>query len=411
MSHRRTHLAVIGSALLAGGLIGWLVGRTTARVNQSSPPPDSAVRKSIKASAPDLDSLAALPYVDATPDPDAEASGVLHHDDARAWPGVNFYHSGLRREAYLMDMEGRLLHRWRDPGESRWHSVELLPDGGLLVVERETGIVRLDADSRPLWRHPARAHHDLWVADDRIHALARVARRVPRVHPEIDMLDDLIVVLSSEGELLEEISVFDLISRSPYRWLLHSVAHKPVDALIEESSQALDVLHVNHVEVFDGRLAGRSGLFARGNLLLSIRNLNAILILDGATREILWVWGPTNLLLQHHPNLLDNGHLLIFDNRRERSRIVELDVESYAITWEYTAPDFFSATRGSVQRLANGNTLVTESDPGYAFEVTPDGDEVWRFANPEVDEESGLRSTIWRLTRFEETALRFLDRE
>ena len=77
--------------------------------------------------------------------------------------------------------------------------------------------------------------------------------------------------------------------------------------------------------------------------------------------------------------------------------------------WRY-APDagFFSRTRGSVQRLANGNTLVTESDRGYAFEVTPGGEVVWRFANPDVSED-GMRAPIWRMTRYDPDALGFLD--
>ena len=34
------------------------------------------------------------------------------------------------------------------------------------------------------------------------------------------------------------------------------------------------------------------------------------------------------------------------------------------------------------QRLPGGNVLVTESDNGRAFEITPDGDVVWDFYNP-----------------------------
>ena len=43
----------------------------------------------------------------------------------------------------------------------------------------------------------------------------------------------------------------------------------------------------------------------------------------------------------------------------------------------------YSATCGTAQRLANGNTLITESDSGRAFEVTREGEIVWEFWNPE----------------------------
>ena len=43
---------------------------------------------------------------------------------------------------------------------------------------------------------------------------------------------------------------------------------------------------------------------------------------------------------------------------------------------------FFTATCGTAERLPNGNTLITESDNGRAFEVTPDKEIVWEFYNP-----------------------------
>ena len=37
---------------------------------------------------------------------------------------------------------------------------------------------------------------------------------------------------------------------------------------------------------------------------------------------------------------------------------------------------------GAAERLPNGNTLVTDSFAGRAFEVARDGAVVWRFDNP-----------------------------
>ena len=37
---------------------------------------------------------------------------------------------------------------------------------------------------------------------------------------------------------------------------------------------------------------------------------------------------------------------------------------------------------GTSQRLPNGNTLITESENGRAFEVVPGGDIVWEYNNP-----------------------------
>ena len=62
-----------------------------------------------------------------------------------------------------------------------------------------------------------------------------------------------------------------------------------------------------------------------------------------------------------------------------------------------------------MQRLPNGNTLITESDRGYVFEVSPDHDIVWRFANPDVQNDN-VRIAIWRMTRYPRSELSFLDR-
>ena len=77
----------------------------------------------------------------------------------------------------------------------------------------------------------------------------------------------------------------------------------------------------------------------------------------------------------------------VFDNNRrdEASRILELDPGTGQQTLIYAgdqANPFYSATCGVAQRLDNGNTLVTESDYGRAFEVAPDGTIVWEFYNP-----------------------------
>jgi hypothetical protein len=79
--------------------------------------------------------------------------------------------------------------------------------------------------------------------------------------------------------------------------------------------------------------------------------------------------------------------VLVFDNqgRPGSSRVLEIDPATQEVTWEYagTPPkSFYTEFCGAAQRLPNGNTLITESEAGRAFEVTPGGDAVWSFASP-----------------------------
>ena len=104
--------------------------------------------------------------------------------------------------------------------------------------------------------------------------------------------------------------------------------------------------------------------------------------------------------------MLENGHILVFDNgtRRGSSRLLEIDPTNGDVVWKFegTPPEsFFSAWRGSSQRLPNGNTLICESERGRVFEVTHDGTLVWEFWNPEVagTREKGKRRGIYRFMR------------
>jgi Arylsulfotransferase (ASST) len=79
---------------------------------------------------------------------------------------------------------------------------------------------------------------------------------------------------------------------------------------------------------------------------------------------------------------LDYGN---FAQPEGRSRVIEFDLETTAIVWQYAGSaerPLESAIRSSQQRLANGNTLITESSGGRILEVTRTGDIVWQFVNP-----------------------------
>jgi hypothetical protein len=356
-----------------------------------------------------IEQLQALGYVDGTIDENAELRGVETHDRDRAWPGVNFYSSRIRASARLIDNDGRELHVWSHLGDDGWEHAELLPNGDLLVVVNQQSIFRLDLNSELLWRVELEAHHDLAVhPSGEIYALTNEVRLRPEIHPDVPVIEDFIQILTSDGQPTERISLLDALRSSDFAFLLASPQHLPSDRRTGERPR-LDMLHTNHIEVFDGSLAHRSPIFGKGNVLVSMRTINTIAIIDPRTRKVLWAWGPTNLHRQHHPTLLDNGNILLFDNGRRRSQIVELDPSSYEVVWRY-APrgGFLSRYRGSAQRLPNGNTLITESDRGYVFEVSPDHDVVWRFANPDVQPD-GLRIAIWRMTRFDPDELPFLD--
>lgn len=388
-------------------LVRWLASATglVSRAPQPAAERDDWRTTSAESRSPAVEPWVALPYLSGLPPRSAAENGVVVWDEQRAEPGLNFYNSGGADEAVLIDMRGRVAHRWSLPGFAVHHA-ELLPGGDLLVVAQRRGLLRVDARSRIRWRLAAGwAHHDATAAaDGTLWYLSHHDRPAPRIHRTLLTRADLLRQVSADGEILREVDLLDAIERSPFAFLLPALHREAIPA----DAPPLDVLHTNHVEAFDGSLADRNGLFARGNLLVSVRNLNAIAILDGDSLEILWLWGPGNLHLQHQPRLLPTGRILIFDNGLSASRVIELEPLAGIIAWAYQRGEaFFSKTRGGAQRLPGGNTLITESDRGEAFEVTPDGEVVWRFANPERDDD-GNRRNLWRVSRIPREELGWL---
>jgi hypothetical protein len=366
------------------------------------------------APSPSLAALKSIPYLSGSVDPKPNDMGVLVNEKSEVAPGLNFFSTLWRGDAFLIDGEGKPLWRWSlsrelSPVELRpgiaFGFTHLYPNGDVIAFVDGYGFLKLDKDSRLLWKHVAIAHHDAFVADDgSIYGLVHEKRSVPAISDRYPSLLDDVVVLSPSGERLRTISVYDAIQGSPYAFLLPRTA----GLAIPTDTDVVDVLHTNHVEVYDGRLAHLSPLFRRGNLLLSMRSLDAIAILDGATSQVLWLWGPTNLSLQHYPTILESGNVLLFDNGTSLSQVVEVDPRTNRVAWRY-APEknFFSASRGACQRLPNGNTLITLSEGGRVLEVTPAGRTVWEYANPSVAA-GGVRENIFQMTRVPFSTLTFL---
>jgi outer membrane protein assembly factor BamB len=158
-----------------------------------------------------------------------------------------------------------------------------------------------------------------------------------------------------------------------------------------------------------GSPAGRRDpRFRAGNLLTSARHASTIFVIDRDTDRIVWAWGPGEVLGQHMPTMLADGRVLLFDNgweteeaTRGHSRVIELDPLDGRIVWQYVADppaSFYSPTRGGSQRLANGNTLIAESNTGRLFEVTRGGEIVWEYWNP--NRQDGKRPPIYRVVAY-----------
>ena len=361
--------------------------------------------------------LATLGYLSGSRPPSA-GEGVCLLDAARVQPGLDLVVSGHAPEAVLMRNDGTVLHAWRctaaaafpgrdgadAPTVQCWRRARLLPDGRLLAIYESYGLVCLDRDSRVLWSFPALAHHDLDLAPDgRVFVLVRRVGIVPRVDAKQAVAEDWICELSPDGRLLSAVSLLECLEASE--------GGKTALRLVRDTLAWTtgDLFHTNTLELVTGPGVGASPLFEPGDVLVSMRNLDRIGLVDLAARRFRWT--RTGVFsAQHDPTLLADGRLLLFDNQGlsrlgsgQRSRAIELDPATGDVLWSWSGSDddpLWSRTCGTAQRLANGNTLVVESDGGRAFEVTREGAVVWRWNSPyRAGERGQFVATLFDLVR------------
>ena len=338
---------------------------------------------------PGADALRSLGYL-AAYEPAGDRSGVTLHEPG-AEPGLNLVVWGQAQEAVLLDMDGRELHRWSHDFEQifpdhpapppnpafrqLWRRAHLFENGDLLAVYQYAGLVLLDAGSRVRWARPERFHHDVDVdAEGRIHAIVEELVVLPRIREHEIVREDTLVTLTPDGEIEGRVSVLEAFERSPFASHLRRIPATE------------NILHTNAITILDGSHADRMPAFAAGRALVSLRELDTVAVVDLEAGSV--VWALTGQWVgQHEPSLLPSGNLLVFDNRGRggRSRIVEIDPRTQERVWTYpgaTGEDFYTRLYGTCQRLPGGNTLITDSMSGRAFEVTPDGRRVWEFHNP-----------------------------
>jgi hypothetical protein len=355
-----------------------------------------------------LEKLHALPYLQGTQKA-PELEGVTVFDREHAFDGVNLFNSGHAPEAYAMDMEGRMLHTWRFDVADVWPHVPhtlhsefwrrayWYPNGDVLVIFEGIGMIKIDKDSNLLWKYDEACHHQATVTDDgTIYVLTRRADTLPRINPDAPVLEDAIDILTPDGERIDRCSVLEAVENSRYKQALRYVR------------KLADLFHTNSIYVFDGSLEHLSRFYKKGNVLVSILTLDTIGIIDIGERRMVWAYGRqrnTGWAAQHDVIALESGRMLLFDNRgyRDKSRVLEFDPYSRTIPWQYVGSEeheFYSKTCGTNQRLPNGNTLITESDNGRAFEITREKKIVWEFYSPfRAGNDNEFIATLFELRR------------
>jgi len=355
---------------------------------------------------------------------DFGGTGVIVYDPDRACHGVTLY-SGLKNDRlalYLIDMEGNLLHQWTVSFNEIWPKAKhldsqpgdlyqqitgsmLMKNGDVILNIYRVGLVKLDRFSNVVWKVPIRAHHQfnpslrdsLWVpcedgADRRYPEKAK-----KRGSLELDIHNpEAVCEVSFDGKLLRKIDVVEAFFRSGLGPMLLSVGLKE-DKNYHFYSDGDSFTHLNDIEVVTKDVADAFPIFKAGDLLLSLATQSLLAVMDPDTETIKWTMrGP--FFMQHDPDILPNGKILLFDNlgasldprEYNGSRILEIDPATAKVQTVYgsSSKNFFcSQTEGDQQLLENGNLMIVESVRGRIFEIDPSGEIVWCYVTRWDDDE------------------------
>ncbi len=339
-----------------------------------------------------------------------DKKGVTIHQPEKALQGYTLFTSGHKQSAFLVDMQGTVVHEWHLPFRDFWdetaveqnpvpsiliymRNARVFPNGDLLAIYAGYGqtpwgyaMVRMDKDSNVIWKYMGRVHHDMDIDEaGNIYTLGHeIVQSLP---PDVYSLsepyiDDYVVVLNPQGEEVKRVSVMQSLYGSKYNKILHETSE------IILSKDNGDHLHTNSIDYVTDEIAEQFDFVSEGQVLVSMREFDAIGVIDLEKEEFTWLklgsWKR-----QHDPDFLPNGNMLLFDNNGGlelgSSRILEFNPTTSEIVWHYSgdkASPFYSAVRSAQQRLTNGNTLITESSGGRIFEVNRDKEIVWEYNTP-----------------------------
>ena len=280
------------------------------------------------------------------------------------------------------------------------HAIDILPNGNILAITRYRRPINealamglKPAFSAALQKHPLFA--DIIVEID-----PSTNEIVWQWDPWDHLAQDLDADLPNYGQIAQHPQRIDINYQT---------------RLIGGMNRPYDWMHTNSVHYHP----------EWDQIVISVREFNEFWIISrsastaeatGPAGDLLWRWGnpaayqqgdpvdDRQLFLQHDVQWIEDGlpgagNILIFNNQNigadgeKYSSALELkpplrpdggyDWEREAeIVWSYRADGFLSRALSGVQRLPNGNTLITEGQRGRLIEVSADGEVVWEFVNP-----------------------------
>jgi len=279
------------------------------------------------------------------------------------------------------------------------HGALALPDGSVVFNFEWGGLVELDRCGEVLWTLPRQTHHSVeraegggfWVPG------RRVVTEGPSPFPpfEVPFREDTILRVSEDGRVLAEHSVPKIFYDNGLDALLTAAAGRRT-----RSEWDPEIVHLNKVEELTNDIAGDFPTFRAGDLALSIRDMNLIMVVDDGAATVKW-WQVGPWLRQHDPEFRRGGTITLFNNNvyaklfgpegwvspvsaPRVSNIADINPATgqYRVLYGGTeGHELMSIIRGKVDVTPGDGLLITEFEGGRALETDANGHTVWEYVN------------------------------
>ena len=308
----------------------------------------------------------------------------------------------------LIERDGTLINEWdlrihelmpdvsacRNPPATDWnaipHGTLITPEGDIIFGFESCGMVRLDRCGNKKWETtPTITHHSPGFRSGGGFVFMGgefVDKTGPQVEWPFDgpYWEDTVIKLTEEGEV-------DF--RQPMTRILKDGGFAPIITAGSGFRTKVDgEFHLNDVNELPPELAAAFPMFEAGDMVMSLRNMNMILVTNADATEVKWSRiGPW--IRQHDPDFNPDGTITLFDNHSDESldgdreggsRIWSVDPATDEATVLYGGtPEqhMYSPERSTHQVLSNGNIMITEAQSGRSFEVDRAGNILWEYIN------------------------------
>lgn len=285
------------------------------------------------------------------------------------------------------------------------HGAHITPAGDLVFNYEYCGSVKLNQCGAQVWRVHKRAHHSLipaegggyWILGRDVWQASQNPERLPpfssaQVDKAIE--EDTLLRVSESGEILDEFSIPQVMRENGLEAVLTANGQK----FTHKALARAELVHANKVAELPKSLADAFPLFEAGDVAISMRQLNLIMVIEPQTRTIKWhQTGPW--LRQHDPEFRPDGTISIFNNNvyltaysnsqtvlstPYTTNIMTVDPvtrETQVVFGEKPGQNLLSVIRGQHEILDGGGMLITEFDAGRVIETDAQGRVVWEFVN------------------------------